>query len=244
MLVYAIILFVLAATLFGAMRLRNAPLRRVPALSAMLLNVGEAVETGKGAHVSLGGSALGSTSSISAIAGAELAYHVASRAALADRPPIVTVSDGLALRLSQDRLRKAYRARNALTRYRASTAHWFPQGPQSLAFAAAAGVDLMDEEAAANVLVGRFGPELMLIAENAMRYDRNLIAQSDLIDGQAVAYAVTETPLIGEELYTSGGYLTRTPTQVGGIFAMDALRLTVVAAIIILAVLAFLGTTI
>jgi hypothetical protein len=122
-------------------------------------------------------------------------------------------------------------------------AQWYPQGPSSFAFAAGAGAEILDADASLNVLIGRYGAEMMLLAENAVRYDRTVVGQSDQVIGQAVAYAVSDTPLIGEELYVGGAYLARTPLHVGGVFAQDLLRFLVITVIIGLAILALVGTS-
>lgn len=239
--VYAIILLGLLFTILGAWRLRDIPLRRIAAYNAMQTGVSQAVEGGRATHISFGGSALQDASSVSAIAGAEVAYHLAVRAALADKPSIITLADPVTLSLGQDRLWRAYRLRLMLNRYRGTLARWYPPGPLSLAFAAGVGTAILDEDLAMNILVGRFGPEMMLIAESAIRYDRSLVAQSDRVEGQAVAYVVADTPLIAEELYAGAAYLDRKPIHVGSVVAQDTLRYLIVVAIIVLAILSFLG---
>jgi hypothetical protein len=89
------------------------------------------------------------------------------------------------------------------------------------------------------VLVGRFGAELALLAENAVRLEKRIIAQSDQVEGQAIAYAISRTPLIGEELYVSAGYLRQNPLGVGGVVALDILRYLVIAAMIAAAFFSF-----
>ncbi|MEP7287621.1 MAG: DUF6754 domain-containing protein [Chloroflexota bacterium] len=240
-LVYVIILVVLVATLALSVRARSIQLRRISAYTTMPLTVGEAVESEKTIHISFGNSAVRDGTTIAAIASAEILYSLAERAAVANRPPLVTVSDPVTLTLGQDTLRRAYKARNGLKKYHSTMARWYPQGPQSMAFAAGAGAAILDEGVSTNVLVGRFGPELMLLAENAVRYDRIVIAQSDQVNGQAVAYALSDSPLIGEELYAGAAYLGRSSITVGGVIAQDIFRFIVIALMIGLFFLALVG---
>jgi hypothetical protein len=241
-LVYVIVLFVILIMVVAAARWRIFQFRPIAAYSALPMLVGEAVESDKTVHVSFGSSAVRDSTTLTALATAEILYHVAERSSLADKPSVVTVSDPITLGLGQDTLRRAYKARGRLAKYRSTMARWYPQGPQSLAFAAGAGETILDEDASLNVMVGRFGPEMMLAAENAIRYNRLLITQSDQVEGQAVAYAVSETPLIGEELYVGGAYLSESPLQIGGVLAQDVLRYIVIATIIGLAILSIAGT--
>src|SRR5512140_2634332 len=200
-LVYVIVLFAVLITVLAATRARIFQLRRVPGFSVMPVRVGEAVETGQTLHVSFGSSAVRDQSTIAALATSEIHYYLAQLPALSDKPMFVTLSDPVTLGLGQDTLRRAYKARSALSKYRSTLAQWYPQGPMSLAFAAGAGEAILDENAAANIFLGQFGSEMMLLAENAIRYDRAIIAQSNQVEGQAVAYVVSDMPLIGEELY-------------------------------------------
>ncbi len=243
LLVYVIILVVLLIMVLASTRARAFQFRRIAAYSAMPVLAGEAVESGRSVHMSFGSSAVREATTLTALASAEIIYHLAERASLGDRPGLVTLSDPVTLALGQDTLRRAYKARAALRKYRTTMARWYPQGPSSFAFAAGAGADILDEDASLNVFVGRYGSEMMLLAENAIRYDRMVIGQSDQVLGQAVGYVVSETPLIGEELYVGGAYLARTPLQVGGVFAQDLLRFLVIAVIIGLAILALVGTS-
>lgn len=238
--VYAIILLGLALTLI-AVRFRNIPLRRIAAYSNINLTVSEAVESGRTAHISFGASSPRDASAASAIAAAEIGYFLALRAAPGDKPALLTMSDPVTLALAQDRLRRAYRLRDLMSKYRSTLARWYPQGPLSLAYAAGVGAAMLDEDASTNIVVGKIGPEMMLIAENAIRYDRFFIGQSDQTTGQAVAYVVSDSPLIGEELYVSPAYFDRSGVNAGGVVAQDVLRYLLIGAIIFLAVLSFLG---
>ncbi len=240
LILYSVILFGFVFTFVVAARSRNIPLRTIPAYDALAPAAGEAVEADKPVHISLGSSAVRDESTISAIAGAEILYFMAERAAIGDRPTMATVSDPVTLGVAQDALRRAYKARRVPARFKPSQARWYPAGPRSLAFAAGVGTALKDEDMLSNVMIGRFGAELALVAENAVRLEKRIIAHSDQIEGQAVAYAVSKTPLIGEELYVSAGYLRKNPLGVGGVVALDILRYLVIAAMIATAAISFI----
>ncbi len=243
-LLYVILLLVLALSVVGgvlASRSNVIQLRRIGAYNAMPLSVGEAVESDRTVHVSFGSSAIHDISTLSAVAAVDILYNLAERAALADKPTLVTVSDPVTLTLGWDTLRQAYKARGVLNKYRTTMARWYPGGPSSLVFGAGVGAAVLEEDVSTNVLVGRFGAELALMTENALRYDRFVIAQSDQVSGQAVAYAVSDMPLIGEELYAAGAYLGRRPLQIGGVVAQDVLRALVIAMILGLFALAVVG---
>lgn len=242
-LVYVILLLVVLLMLIASVRARILQLRGIDAYSRLPFIVGEAVESDKGVHMSFGGSAVRDSTTLSAFASAEVLYHLAERAALSDKPVLVTLSDPVTLALGQDTLRRAYKAREMIRKYNSDMVRWYPQGSRSLAFAAGAGAALVDQDASLNVLLGGFGPEMMLLAESAVRHNGMIFAQSDHVDGQAIAYVVSETPLIGEELYVGEAYLGQGRLAIGAVFAQDVVRYLIIIIIIGLAILSLAGTT-
>lgn len=246
-----VLLLTFVLTILGAQVLRRQQrvqlaLRRIRAYQAMPVAVSEAVEGERPIHVSFGGSGLGAASTISALAVADLLYPLVERAAIAAQPPIISLSDPTTLGLAQGTLRRAYERRNNLEAYRSTAVRWYPQGQRSLAFAAGVAGALADEDSNLSVAAGRFGPEIAFIGEMTMRYDQLFFGQSDQLDGQAVAYVMSERPLIGEELYVAGAYLPRRPSplHLSQLLAMEGLRFIVIATILLVAVGTFVAENI
>ena len=208
-------------------------LRPIPAYTALPLVVGEAIEANRPIHVSFGSGGLGGSTTPLTLASAELFYQTAERAAIGGVAPILTVSDPTAIPLGQDTLRRAYQARGLLDNYPRGSVRWYPAGARSLAFAAALTATLGDDRVSANILVGSFGMELALVAEASVRRDRTVIASSDQLEGQAVAFALADYPLIGEEIFTAGAYLGDSPAQTAGVVAQDVLRYILILAILL-----------
>ena len=208
-------------------------LRDIPAYRMLPLAVGEAIETNRPMHISFGSAGLGGTNTVLTLASAELFYETAERAAIGGISPILTVSDPTALPLGQDTLRRAYQSRDLLARYQRGSVRWYPSGSRSLAFAAALTATIGDDRVSANVLVGSFGPGLALVADAAARRNNTVIATSDELVGQAVAYAMSDQPLIGEEIFTAGAYLGDLSSQMAGVVAQDILRILLIIGILI-----------
>ena len=61
---------------------------------------------------------------------------------------------------------------------------------------------------AAHILAGSFGPELALMIDSAHRRGQGSLAVSDQLAGQAVAYALADHALIGEELFAASSYVS------------------------------------
>lgn len=232
-----ILLLTMVVSVVVAQFIRRRPnlyaLRPIPAYQTLPQMVGEAVEANRPMHFSLGSASLGGENTLLALASAELFYHGAERAAISAVPPLLTVSDPTAIPLGYDMLRQAYRSRDLLGRYRRSSLRWYPAGPRSLAFAAALTAMLGDDRVANNVLVGSFGPELALVADAAARRDQGVLAASDQLQGQAVAYVMADQPLIGEELFAGGAYLGQSSTQIAGLVATDVLRWLIILSMLV-----------
>lgn len=236
-LVFLAIAFV--ATLAGRFIVRRfgLRLRRIPAYDALPLLAADAVESDHRLHFSFGHSALGSASTISALASAEVTYRVAERIAVAQQPPMITLSEAITLPLAQDTLRRAYAYRQRLDRWHSALAIWYPQGRRSLTFAAGVASLNADRQVDGSILLGRFGFELALLGENAMRTDQDLTAHSDLLEGQAIAYAQADRALLGEELYAGPAYMDGNALERGGIVALETLRWLVILGILVQAVM-------
>lgn len=225
--------FSIIVTQFARRRRDLYALREIPAYKALPLMIGQAIEANRPVQVSLANTGLGGNSTLLSLASAELAYQITYRAVIGGAQPILTVSDPSAIALAQDTLRRAYTARGMLNKYRSGSVRWYPGGVRSLAFAAALTATLGDDDVGTSVLTGSFGPELALVAGAAARRGQNVIATSDQLEGQAVAYVMSDQPLIGEEVFTAGAYLGDSASQIGSLVTQDYLRLLLILAIFI-----------
>jgi hypothetical protein len=224
---------VVIITQFARRRRSLYVLRPLPAYRLIPTAIGESIEANRPVHISLGAAGLGGFETLTALAAAELAYQAASRAIIGGVSPIVTISDPTALPLAQDTLRRAAAARGLLKSGAARDARWYPAGSSGLAFAAALSGMLPDDRVAASILVGSFGTELALIAETSARRGQRLIAGTDTLQGQAVAYVMADAPLIGEEIYMAGAYLGDSAVQMAGAVVQDILRWLLILAIFV-----------
>lgn len=218
------LVLVLIVTQFIRRRNDLFALRPIAAYDRLPALVSRSIEADQPLHLSLGSSGIGGESTLLSVTSAELAYQVAREVAIGDTSPRLTLTDGSALPLGQDTLRRAYAARNRLAYLQPGSVRYLPSGERSLAFAAAVTAMIHDERLGGQVLAGRHGPEIGLMLAAGVRYGLPAIAVSDQLEGQAVAYAMTEEPLIGEEVFAAGAYLEGSASQVGGMVTADMLR--------------------
>ncbi len=218
-------------------------LREIAAFQRLPSMIGEAIESNRLVHMSLGNAALGGENTLVTLANAELMYQVARRAVIGTAAPIFTVGDSSALPLAQDTLRRAYASRGIVSSMPYSSARWYPgSGGHSLALAAALTATVVDDKVGANILGGSFGTELALVGYAAARRNQSIIATSNLLEGQAVAWVMSDEALIGEEVFTAGAYLGDSSSQVAGVVTLDVLRLLLIFVIFVPTVIT-LGNT-
>ena len=221
---------------------RNRPgrqLREIPAFTRLRKAVGLAVEAGTRLHISIGSGPLTGLQGASALMGLNILGRIARAASISDRPPVATSGDGSLTILTQDTLRGAYQALGAEGQYEHTSGRLTGLTP----FSYAAGIMpiIHDEQISANVLIGHFGSEVALINDAAEQSGSLTVAGTDSLPGQAVMYATSQEPLIGEEVFAGGAYLGSGIIHEASLRTQDLLRILLVLIIIAAAVLQIFG---
>ena len=225
---------------FTLMRRRSPGVfREIDAYDRLNSAVGRAVEDGTRLHISIGRGNLFTTRGGSALAGLAMLRRLSERTSLSDNPPIVTSGDASLAILSQDTLQSGYGAAGAEEQYRFTTGRL--TGLTPFAFAAGTIPVTRDENVSTNIVLGDLGAESALLVEAADRENTDLIAASDNLSAQAVLFASSQDPLIGEELFAAGAYVGAGPSHEASLQVQDVLRWVVILAILGGAVLKFLG---
>jgi hypothetical protein len=215
-------------------RRRNTPLRRIAAYEGLPALLGSSIEANRPLHFSLGSAAPGEDTTLLSLMGTEFIYYATQQITVSDAPPLISVSETSAIPLGINTLRLAYQSRQHLERFKPTNVRWYPAGERSLAFAAGITTLQNEENIGAHFLVGSFGAEIALLADTAYRYQRPFIAVSNRLEGQAVAYALSDETLIGEELFAAGGYLSNDPSRYRRTLTYDYLRWMAVALLVVL----------
>ncbi len=215
------------------------PLRPIAAYDALKDLLARAAEAGQPVHISIGVAGVGQASTADTTAGLYTLEFLADRAAVSAVPPIVTVSDPTALPLAQDQLRRAYQRQGYPEEYDPRQARWVAPPVRGSAVGYAAGVMdiLQHERVMANVLVGSFGDEFMLLSEPGAQ--RGLLQAGGTSNPQVLPFVYTSVshPLLGEEIYAAAAYLSARKTHIASLHTQDTVRVLLVA-LVILAVLA------
>ena len=246
MLMLALGLLAIAAVLLLGLTLwrRRSPaaLRLITAYEQLNRSVGLAVESGTRLHISLGRGNFLTARGGSALAGLSMLRRLAERTSLSDRPPVVTSGDASLAILSQDTLQAGYRAAGAQEQYRFTTGRLAGLTPFS--YAAGTLSTIHDENVSANIVLGDLGAESALLAEASDRENTSLIAASDDLAAQAVFFASSQEPLIGEELFAAGAYVGAGASHEASLHVQDILRWLIILAILIGSLLKLVGAPI
>ncbi len=225
-------------------------LRPIAAYSALKGLLARAAETGQPVHLSLGVAGIGDQATADTTAGLNILEYLAERAAISASPPIVTIANPTALPVAQDLLRRAYRHQGYSEEYDPARVRFIAPADPTLqssalpapsiyantphdAFAYAAGTMqvLSKQKLTANVMVGQFGDEFLLLGETGARQDLTQIGGTSAVSALPFVYATMSHPLIGEEIYAGGAYLSDKPAHLSSLLAQDVLRWVLVAGV-------------
>jgi len=204
---------------------RPRVLRPIDGYQNLPATVGQAVETGQRLHISLGSGAVGTADTAITVAGLTVLDQISAAAAVSDRPPVVTTANGPAALMAQDVLQSVYARQNALARYDPESAQ--VAGLTPIAFGAAQTSLPRDEAAAGAVLIGTVGSEAMLLAEAGQRANVTPLAGTDNLTTQAMLFAATDHPLLGEDVFAGAAYIGGRSQHMASLTAQDVARLVI-----------------
>ena len=215
------------------LELRPLELRPLRGYRSLLNQVGRAVESGRQIHVGLGRGGLHQRSSPASLAALTTLDHLAARSSASTAPPFVTVNEGTLLLAAQDKVRQAYDTAGRTGELAPGLAQFMADSPYPFVYAAAANALIHSENVGSNILLGHFGAEIGILAEAGSRRQVAQIVGSTDLEAVALATAITDNVLVGEEMLAAGAYLEGKPSQVASLQAQDVLRWVIVLAVLV-----------
>ncbi len=233
----------LAALLMAAFAFihQRSPLsfRNIRAFSRIRRATSLVVEDGTRLHISLGNGSILTPAGASALAGLAMLRRLGEVTSLSDRPPMATTGSGVLNLLAQDTLRTAHEAVAVDQTFDVNNARL--AGFTPLAYVAGVMPTIRDEKISTNLLIGNYGPEVGLLTEASDRQNAAVIAASDSLTAQAVLYATSAEPLVGEELFASGAYVQAGAFHAASLVVQDILRWFIILALIVSVLLKMAG---
>jgi hypothetical protein len=225
------ITIIFTALLFGSIataRKKDLWMRKLPGLEALDEALGRATEMGKSVLFIHGLQEINSASTIAAV---NVLGQVARRAAEYDTLLKVATRFPLTMSVSQEVVREACVEAGRPDAYNPDNI--FLAAADQFSYAAALEGHMMREKPAANILMGYFYAESLLLAETGSRTGAIQIAGSDAYTQLPFFVTTCDYTLMGEELYAASAFLSRDARLLGSIKAQDLAKLAIVALILL-----------
>jgi Domain of unknown function (DUF6754) len=229
-----LLLTFVVALLLGRQRIRQGAvpvLRPIAGFNFLRGAMQRAIETGRTVHVALGMGGAHTNSLADSLAGLEVLQSLSERSAAVGVSPIVTVADATLLPMAQDVVRHSGEGGIGGTRRPAPDVRWLSSEPA--AYAAGVMRILGAERVEANVMVGAFGGEYLLMGEAADRHRCQHVGGVSDPTVLPLVYATAQHVLVGEDMYAAGAYLARKPWHLASLWAQDVLRWVIVLVIVV-----------
>jgi hypothetical protein len=235
-----ILLIVFAATvlLYTRWARQGKPLflRKIPGLEAVEEAVGRATEMGRPVLFVPG---IAELDEIETIAGISILGRVARITAQYETPLMVPVRYPLVLAAGQEVVEQAYMEQGKKDAYDRDSVRYV--AGEQFAFTANVNGYMMRERPAANIYMGAFFAESLLLAETGNAAGSIQIAGTARPEQLPFFIAACDYTLMGEELYAASAYLSREPKMTGGLKGQDFIKLLITIAVVIGAVLSALA---
>lgn len=218
-------------------------LRAIPAYESLKKLVSRAAETGQAVHVSIGTAGVNGARTADTLAGLYTLEFLADRAANSDIPPLVTLTDPTTVPAALDQLRRAYARQGYPDEYRLDQARFIAPPVNGSAVPYVAGVmDILDHEpVTANVMLGSFGQEFLLMAEPGAQRGAFQVGGASEPSVLPLVYLTMAQPILGEEIYAAGAYLLERAPHSTSLVAQDVFRIALVILVLVVVLVRTLG---
>ncbi len=214
-------------------------IRPIAGLDAIEEAVGRATEMGRPVHYTPGIGALNGATAAMTFAGLEILSVVARTIARYGANLIVTIRQPTVLPLAEEVVKQAYMAEGAIELYNPDTVRYLSQ--EQFAYAAGVLGLLHREKAAANILLGAFWAESLVVAETGNSIGAIQIAGTARLTQIPFFAAACDYVLIGEELYAASAICSKNPIKLGSIAGQDIGKIIAVGLLVCGALLETVG---
>jgi hypothetical protein len=228
-----------ASVLYYVSRARkhsNLFIRKLPGLDAVDEAVGRATEMGRSILFVPG---IQDLDDIQTIAGLSILNRVATITAEYDTPLLVPILYPLAFAAGQEIVRQAYINAGKSESYKEDMVRYV--AGEQFAYAAAISGIMMRDKPAANIFMGSFYAESLLLAETGNATGAIQIAGTANPEQLPFFIASCDYTIMGEELYAASAYLSREPLLLGSLKGQDLIKMVIILLLIVGAVLMAFG---
>jgi len=229
-------------TYLGTKRFRetgDVPIRRVAGLDAFEEAIGRATELGRPVHYTLGRGLFDAEHGAQTFAGFAMLKHTAANSARYGCRLIVTNQSPQAYPVTEEIVRQAFADAGHADAYQPDDVRYLSE-IQTAYVSGVIGV-MEREKIAANIMIGYFYAESMMLAETANKVGAIQIAGTANTHQIPFFVAACDYTLIGEEIFAASAYLERHPVQIGSLVAQDGGKYLAVIFILLGTILATAG---
>ncbi|MCD4690692.1 hypothetical protein K8S17_04450, partial [bacterium] len=210
--------------------------RRIPGLNAIEEAVGRATEMGRPVLYVPG---IGEIDNIMTIASLTILSHVAKITARYETPLIVPTARAVVMSAAEEVVKQAYTEVGKPDAYNPDNIRYLSDA--QFAFAGAVNGIMLREKPAANLYMGAFWAESLLLAETGFEAGAIQVAGTAMVSQLPFFVTACDFTLMGEELYAASAYLSREPKLLGGLKGSDWMKILVIVLMALGAVLNLLG---
>ena len=201
--------------------------RRIAGLKAIEEAIGRATEMGRPVLYVPG---IDDMNNIQTIASMVILNDVARIAATYETPMIVPVCRPFVVPVAEEAVQQGYLNAGRPELYKPDTVRYL----SDVQFAFTAGVSgiMLREKTAANLYLGSFFAESLVLAETGFSTGAIQVAGTANIHQLPFFVAACDYALIGEELYAASAYLSNEPMLVGTLKASDIAKIFIIAVVL------------
>jgi len=207
------------------------PLRSISGYEALKAYLGEATESGRSVHLSMGTGGIGTSVTAESLAGLTILEHVAAHAVTTGLETVSTVSDPSLLPVAQDVMRDACADQGYPEAYDPACVRFI--STDRVAYAAGVMDILSHGDVSSNIMVGNFRDEFLLMSEAGARKTLSQIGGTTSTQILPFVYVSTDHALIGEEIFAAGAYLLDKTSHVASLAAQDWVRTAIIVTMVI-----------
>lgn len=197
-------------------------LRRIQAFDLLKGLPGRAIEAGREVHLSLGVGSVVNETTADSLAGLAVLNYLAEQAATTGVSPAISMADPTVMLFAQNALRAAHANNSERAEEAYQNIRWIASQPA--AYAAGVTSLLNIDQVEANIMVGNFGDEYLLMGETAAQQGIAHIGGTSNPNTLPFIYASAQETLLGEEIYAAGAYLQKRPGHVASLVTQDLMR--------------------
>jgi hypothetical protein len=220
-----------AAVLYYTQRARRGDklfIRKIAGLDEVEDAVGRATEMGKPVLFIPG---IDEIDKIDTLAGLSILGRVALITARYETPLYVPVRYPMVLAAAQEVVQQSYITEGRAESYNEDMVCYV--AGEQFAYTATVNGYMMRERPAANIMMGAFYAESLLLAETGNAAGSIQIAGTAQPEQLPFFIAACDYTLMGEELFAASAYLSHEPLMLGGLKGQDFMKVLIVAAILI-----------